>query len=54
MLELAADQCVFVDDSPQDLPRVAEPGLATVYAKGRRRTIAVLEDLVGVSLTGQG
>ncbi|MER5958531.1 HAD-IA family hydrolase [Streptomyces sp. NPDC001893] len=54
MLELAADQCVFVDDSPQHLPPAAELGFATVYAKDSPQTIAELEDLLGVSLTEEG
>nr|WP_240653736.1 HAD-IA family hydrolase [Streptomyces sp. AcE210] len=53
MLELAADQLVFVDDSPQHLPSAAELGFATVYVKDLRQTIADLEDLLGVSLAEQ-
>ncbi|MCQ4213333.1 HAD-IA family hydrolase [Streptomyces longispororuber] len=51
MLELPADQCVFVDDSEQYLAPAAELGLLTVHAKEPRRTIAEMETALGISLT---
>ncbi|MGY0021491.1 HAD-IA family hydrolase [Streptomyces sp. YJ-C3] len=51
MLELPADQCVFVDDTEQHLAPAAQLGLITVHAKEPRRTVAELETVLGVSLT---
>ncbi|MCZ0983142.1 HAD-IA family hydrolase [Streptomyces diastatochromogenes] len=50
-LGLPADACVFVDDTERYLPPAAELGFATVHAKEPRRTIAEIEELLGVPLT---
>ncbi|MFB7493429.1 HAD-IA family hydrolase [Streptomyces sp. NPDC056161] len=52
-LELTADQCVFVDDTEQYLAPAAELGFATVHATDPRRTIAELEELLGVPLAAE-
>jgi putative hydrolase of the HAD superfamily len=51
LLELPAEQCVFVDDTADYLPAAADLGFATLHAKAPRQTISQLEDLLGVSLT---
>ncbi|MEU5833077.1 HAD-IA family hydrolase [Streptomyces diacarni] len=53
LMELPADQCVFVDDTADYLPPAAGLGFATVHAKEPRQTIARLEELLGVPLTGE-
>ncbi|MFE6888475.1 HAD-IA family hydrolase [Streptomyces sp. NPDC057694] len=52
-LDLPAEECVFVDDTPQYLPPAAELGFATVHAADPARTIAALEEALGMSLTGE-
>lgn len=49
-LGLAAQDCVFVDDTEQYLAPAAELGFATVHAVDPGRTVAALEDLLGVPL----
>ncbi|GGV34264.1 phosphoglycolate phosphatase [Kitasatospora herbaricolor] len=51
-LGLPAEQCVFVDDTERYLPPAAALGFATVHAKEAARTIAELEDLLGLDLSG--
>lgn len=51
LLELPAEACVFVDDTERFLPPAAALGFATVHAEEPRRTIAALEELLGVPLT---
>ncbi|GGZ27777.1 haloacid dehalogenase [Streptomyces olivaceoviridis] len=51
-LDLPAEECVFVDDTEQYLPPAAELGFTTVHAVEPARTVAALEDLLGVALTG--
>ncbi|CAM5526949.1 MULTISPECIES: HAD-IA family hydrolase [Streptomyces] len=51
-LDLPAEECVFVDDTEQYLPPAAELGFTTVHAVEPARTVATLEDLLGVALTG--
>jgi putative hydrolase of the HAD superfamily len=51
-LGLSAEECVFVDDTEQYLPPAAELGFTTVHAVEPARTVAALEDLLGVALTG--
>jgi putative hydrolase of the HAD superfamily len=49
-LGLAAEECVFVDDTEQYLPPAAELGFATVHAVDPARTVAALEVLLGIPL----
>ncbi|MFB7500180.1 HAD-IA family hydrolase [Streptomyces sp. NPDC056161] len=51
LLELPAEQCVFVDDTAGYLPAAANLGFATVHAKAPQQTISQLEELLGISLT---
>ncbi|ALO99116.1 Hydrolase [Streptomyces hygroscopicus subsp. limoneus] len=51
-LDLPAEECVFVDDTERYLPPAAELGFTTVHAVEPARTVAALEDLLGVALTG--
>ncbi|WP_329375041.1 HAD-IA family hydrolase [Streptomyces sp. NBC_01483] len=51
LLELPAEQCVFVDDTADHLPAAADLGFATLHAKAPWQTISQLEDLLEVSLT---
>ncbi|UNZ21835.1 HAD-IA family hydrolase [Streptomyces sp. 891-h] len=51
LLDLPAEQCVFVDDTADYLPPAAELGFATVHAEAPQQTISQLEDLLGVPLT---
>ncbi|KMS67448.1 MULTISPECIES: HAD-IA family hydrolase [Streptomyces] len=50
-LGLSAEECVFVDDTEQYLPPAAELGFTTVHAVEPTRTVAALENLLGVALT---
>ncbi|MEV7817630.1 HAD-IA family hydrolase [Streptomyces flaveolus] len=50
-LGLPAEECVFVDDTEQYLPPAAELGFTTVHAVEPTRTVAALENLLGVALT---
>jgi len=52
-LGLAAEQCVFVDDTPQYLAPAAELGFATVHATDPAGTVTALEALLGVDLTAE-
>jgi putative hydrolase of the HAD superfamily len=49
-IELQPGDCVFVDDLPFNLPPAAELGMATVHHVDSQRTIAELEQLLGVEL----
>ncbi|SNX88278.1 putative hydrolase of the HAD superfamily [Streptomyces sp. TLI_55] len=49
-LDLAAEECVFVDDTEQHLPPAAELGFAIVHAVDPAQTVAALEALLGVPL----
>jgi putative hydrolase of the HAD superfamily len=51
-LGLTAEERVFVDDTEQYLRPAADLGFATVHAVDPARTIAALETLLGVPLTG--
>ncbi|WP_320774715.1 HAD family phosphatase [Streptomyces sp. CRN 30] len=53
-LGLTAGECVFVDDTEQYLKPAAELGFATVHAVDPARTVTALEDLLGITLTGNG
>ncbi|MEU1501497.1 HAD family phosphatase [Streptomyces sp. NPDC005732] len=53
LLELPADQCVFVDDTAEYLPAAESLGFATVHAQAPERTIARLEDLLSLSLADE-
>ncbi|MEV5177548.1 HAD-IA family hydrolase [Streptomyces flaveolus] len=50
-LGLSGEECVFVDDTEQYLPPAAELGFTTVHAVEPTRTVAALENLLGVALT---
>jgi len=49
-LELAPEQCVFVDDLPFNLKPAAELGMATVHHTESAQTVAELERLLAVKL----
>ncbi|HEX2296831.1 MAG TPA: HAD family phosphatase [Actinomycetota bacterium] len=51
-LGVPAQACVFVDDHPGHLSSAAEAGMATVLHRDPARTIAELESLLGLSLSG--
>jgi putative hydrolase of the HAD superfamily len=51
-LEVEAERCVFVDDHPGHLTSAAEAGMTTVLHRTPDRTIAELETLLGVALSG--
>ena len=51
-LGVSADRCVFVDDHPGHLQSAAEAGMTTVLHRDPERTIAELENLLGLSLSG--
>ncbi|MFI9731065.1 HAD-IA family hydrolase [Streptomyces sp. NPDC052092] len=50
MLELPGSACVFVDDSPHNLPPAAALGMATVHARDPRATITDIQNLLGLGL----
>jgi putative hydrolase of the HAD superfamily len=50
---LPAAVCVFVDDLPFNLPPAVELGMATVHHTDPRETIAELERLLGLPLSGR-
>jgi len=52
-LGLPAEECVFVDDTEQHLAAAAALGFATVHAVEPARTVAALETLLGIPLTGK-
>ncbi|MFJ5035871.1 HAD-IA family hydrolase [Streptomyces sp. NPDC088560] len=52
-LGLPTEERVFVDDTQQYLPPAAELGFATVHAVESARTVAALETLLGIPLTGK-
>lgn len=52
-LGLPAEQIVFVDDLPHNLPPAEQAGMATVHHTDPRRTLARLEELLGVRLNGR-
>jgi putative hydrolase of the HAD superfamily len=49
-LQLEPSECVFVDDLPFNLKPASELGMATVHHTDSEKTIAELEDLLGVLL----
>ncbi|MDQ3952478.1 MAG: HAD family phosphatase [Actinomycetota bacterium] len=51
-LGVAPEVCVFVDDHPGHLTSAAEAGMTTVLHRDPVRTIAELESLLGVPLSG--
>jgi epoxide hydrolase-like predicted phosphatase len=51
-LGLPAQEIVFVDDIPHNLPPAEEAGMATVHHTDPAQTIARLEELLGVELGG--
>ncbi|MFE2849746.1 HAD-IA family hydrolase [Streptomyces lavendulae] len=51
-LGLAADECVFVDDTEEYVQAAEKLGFAGVHAQQPEQTIARLEALLGVPLTG--
>jgi putative hydrolase of the HAD superfamily len=51
-LGLPATECVFVDDHPGHLTSAAAAGWTTVLHRDPARTIAELESLLGLSLSG--
>jgi len=53
LMELPGEACVFVDDTPRNLPPAEELGIATVLARDPAATIAQVEALLEVPLTGQ-
>lgn len=51
-LGVSAEKCVFVDDHPGHLTSAAEAGMTTVLHRDPARTIAELESLLEMSLSG--
>lgn len=51
-LGVAAERCVFVDDHPGHLTSAAEAGMTTVLHRDPARTIAELESILEVDLSG--
>ena len=51
-LGVPAETCVFVDDHPGHLTSAAEAGMTTVLHREPARTIAELEGLLGLTLSG--
>ena len=51
-LGLVAELCVFVDDHPGHLKAAQEVGMTTVLHREPAQSIAELEALLGVSLSG--
>ena len=51
-LGVPAETCVFVDDHPGHLTAAAEAGMTTVLHRDPARTIAELESLLGLTLSG--
>ncbi len=51
-LGVAAGECVFVDDHPGHLQSAAQAGMTTVLHRDPARTIAELEGLLGLVLSG--
>jgi putative hydrolase of the HAD superfamily len=51
-LGVAPAQCVFVDDHPGHLQAAAEAGMATVLHRSPEQSIAELEELLGLNLSG--
>ena len=51
-LGIEASKCVFVDDHPGHLQSAAEAGMTTVLHRDPARTIAELEGLLGLVLSG--
>jgi putative hydrolase of the HAD superfamily len=51
-LGVPAAACVFVDDHPGHLTSAAEAGMTTVLHRDPARTIAELEELLGLDLSG--
>ncbi len=49
-LELAPEECVFVDDLPFNLKPAAELGMATIHHTDSAQTVAEMERLLGVEL----
>ncbi|MEV7995709.1 HAD-IA family hydrolase [Streptomyces sp. NPDC086077] len=50
MLELPGSACVFVDDSPRNLPPAAALGMAVVQAQEPRTTITDIQNLLNLNL----
>ncbi|MEU4098201.1 HAD-IA family hydrolase [Streptomyces sp. NPDC026673] len=50
IMELPANECVFVDDVEHNLLPAAELGMATVLAADPRTTIESLQEILGISL----
>ncbi|ANW22283.1 HAD-IA family hydrolase [Streptomyces clavuligerus] len=50
---MPGERCVFVDDTARNLPPARDLGLATVLASEPARTIADVEALLGIPLTGE-
>jgi putative hydrolase of the HAD superfamily len=51
-LGVPGSECVFVDDHPGHLTSAAEAGMTTVLHREPARTIAELESLLGLTLSG--
>lgn len=54
MLGVAGEECVFVDDNAENLPPAEALGMATVLHREAERSVARLEDLLGVTLRPVG
>jgi putative hydrolase of the HAD superfamily len=52
LMDLPGEACVFADDTARNLPPAEELGIATILARDPADTIAQLEALLGLPLTG--
>lgn len=53
LMELPGEACVFVDDTARNLPPAEDLGVATILATHPADTIAQMEAVLGMRLTGQ-
>lgn len=51
LMDLPADQCVFVDDTAEYVEAAAQLGIEGVHNKDPKQTVAQLSELFGVDLT---
>ncbi|RSS81124.1 HAD-IA family hydrolase [Streptomyces sp. WAC06614] len=54
LLDLSAEECVFVDDTEEYVRAAEKLGFAGVHAVQPEQTVSQLEDLLGVPLTDAG
>jgi putative hydrolase of the HAD superfamily len=54
LLQLPAHDCVFVDDTPRNLPPAEQLGMAVILAAEPASTVAQIQELFGRSLSNSG